>query len=87
MLLAPTAFRSSGLMTPPLVQGMAAAVVGGFASLPGAVLGGLVIGLSENLLAYWVSPGWKTPFAFLVLFLVLIVRPTGLIPERVAVRV
>ena len=82
MMFVPTAFIGAGVMTPVLLKGIAAAVVGGFDSLPGAVIGGLIIGLGENILAYQISPEWKTPFAFIVLLAVLLIAPQGLIGQR-----
>ncbi|WP_111733093.1 branched-chain amino acid ABC transporter permease [Roseovarius amoyensis] len=55
-----------------------AAVVGGLGSLPGAVAGGLILGLVESLGVWRVSSDWQTTIAFGVLFIVLIWRPTGL---------
>jgi branched-chain amino acid transport system permease protein len=61
------------------LKGFAAAVLGGFGSFPGAILGGLVLGLLEALGAAYVSSAWKDSLAFLVLLLVLFVRPRGLL--------
>jgi branched-chain amino acid transport system permease protein len=60
------------------LKGFAAAILGGFGSFPGAILGGLCLGLLESLGAAYVSSAWKDTIAFLVLLLVLFVRPTGL---------
>jgi len=60
----------------------AAAILGGVGSLPGAVVGGLLVGLSENLMLLWVSPGYKQSMSFGVLILVLLLRPQGLFGER-----
>ena len=56
----------------------AAAILGGTGSLAGAVIGGLLVGLAENLSLLFVSAGYKTAMPFLVLLLVLLVRPQGL---------
>jgi len=61
------------------LKGFAAAILGGFGSFPGAVLGGLVLGLLEALGAAYVSSAWKDTIAFLILLLVLFVRPHGLL--------
>ena len=60
----------------------AAAILGGVGSLPGAVIGGLLVGLAENLMLLWVSPGYKQAMSFGVLILVLLLRPQGLFGER-----
>lgn len=61
------------------LKGFAAAILGGFGSFPGAILGGLCLGLLESLGAAYVSSAWKDTIAFLVLLLVLFVRPHGLL--------
>lgn len=60
----------------------AAAVLGGIGSLPGAVLGGLLVGIAENVLLIVVSPGYKQAMSFLLMLLVLLLRPQGLFGER-----
>jgi branched-chain amino acid transport system permease protein len=59
------------------MKAFAAAVVGGFGSLPGALLGGILVGIFENLGAAYISPSHKDIYAFL-LILVLMIRPSGL---------
>jgi branched-chain amino acid transport system permease protein len=61
------------------LKGFAAAVLGGFGSFPGAIVGGVTLGLLESLGAAYVSSAWKDSIAFLVLLLVLFVRPHGLL--------
>jgi branched-chain amino acid transport system permease protein len=60
----------------------AAAILGGAGSLPGAVVGGLLVGIAENVSLIWISPGYKQAMPFLLLLLVLIVRPQGLFAEK-----
>jgi branched-chain amino acid transport system permease protein len=55
-----------------------AAVLGGFGSIPGAIVGGLIIGVTESLAGVYLPIGWKDIAAFLVLILVLMIRPEGL---------
>src|SRR3954466_3402514 len=59
-------------------------IVGGLGSLTGALLGGVLIGLSEALAALMISPALKTIFSYALLVLVLLLRPNGLFgePER-----
>ncbi len=61
------------------LKGFAAAILGGFGSFPGAILGGLILGLLESLGAAYVSSAYKDVIAFVVLLLVLFVRPRGLL--------
>jgi len=60
------------------VKGFAACVLGGMGSFPGAIIGGLTIGLIESLGAGLISSGYKDAFALLVLLFVLFLKPSGL---------
>lgn len=64
------------------IAAFAAAVLGGIGNLRGALLGGLVLGLVENFGAGLFGNPWRNVFSFVVLVLVLLVRPTGLLGER-----
>jgi len=61
-----------------LIKAFAAAVIGGFGSLPGAVLGGLLVGVTESLGAGYLSGNYKDIYAFILLIIVLMVRPSGM---------
>jgi branched-chain amino acid transport system permease protein len=61
------------------LKGFAAAILGGFGSFPGAILGGLSLGLLESLGAAYLSSAYKDVIAFIVLLLVLFIRPRGLL--------
>jgi branched-chain amino acid transport system permease protein len=61
------------------LKGFAAAILGGFGSFPGAVLGGVGLGLLESLSAGYWSSAYKDVAAFVVLLLVLFIRPKGLL--------
>ncbi len=61
-----------------------AAILGGIGNIPGAMLGGMILGIVETLAAGYVSPQWKDVIAYVILILILIFRPTGLLGERVA---
>ncbi len=65
------------------LKGFTAAVVGGIGNIPGAMLGGLLLGLAESLAVGFISPTYKDLIAFVVLVLVLLVRPTGLLGARI----
>jgi branched-chain amino acid transport system permease protein len=70
------------------IKAFTAAVLGGIGNIRGAMLGGLVIGLVEALATEYIPQGgaWKDVWAFVVLILVLTLRPQGLLGEQVAVR-
>lgn len=60
-------------------KAFAAAILGGMGSLPGAVVGGILIGVAETLISsYLISPGYRDAVAFLILIIVLIIRPRGI---------
>jgi len=59
-------------------KGFVAAILGGFSSLPGAVVGGLMLALAENLIGVYVTTAFKDVLVFALLILLLLVRPSGL---------
>ncbi|TLM67692.1 MAG: branched-chain amino acid ABC transporter permease [Deltaproteobacteria bacterium] len=61
------------------LKGFAAAILGGFGSFPGAILGGLGLGVLESLSAGYISSAYKDVCAFVVLLMVLFIRPQGLL--------
>ncbi len=63
------------------IKAFAAAVIGGFGSLPGALIGGLIIGCSEQLAGSYLPPGFQKVTAYLIMFLVLTLRPQGLFTQ------
>ena len=69
------------------MKAFSAAILGGIGNIPGAMVGGLVLGVIEALGAAYLSIAWKDAIAFCVLILILIVRPSGLLGERVADKV
>ncbi|MHC1727135.1 MAG: branched-chain amino acid ABC transporter permease [Syntrophobacteraceae bacterium] len=69
------------------LKAFTAAILGGIGNIPGAMLGGILLGLIEALGAAYISFAWKDAIAFLVLILILIIRPTGILGERVAEKV
>ena len=64
-----------------------AAILGGIGNIPGAMLGGFILGLVEALGAGYVSASWKDAIAYLLLVIILIVRPTGILGETQAEKV
>ena len=84
VLIAPVVFLSSkmGLVA---INGFIAAVLGGFGSMPGAVVGGMLLGVLENLAPLYLPSGIKHSVPFLLLIAILLVRPGGVV-GRVARR-
>ena len=77
ILIAPISFLHANMGFIGL-KAFPAAVLGGFGSIPGAIVGGLIIGLSENLAGGYLTPGFKNIFAYIILILVLMIRPEGI---------
>jgi branched-chain amino acid transport system permease protein len=64
-----------------------AAVIGGFESLPGAIIGGLIIGIVESLAGFYLPEGFKDVAAYVVVLAMLMVKPNGLFGEKIRKRV
>lgn len=79
LLVAPTSFLGTDLMRPYLLKAFTAAILGGMYSFPGVLLGGVVLGLSESLAAMALSIHFRETFVFVVLLLVLLLRPAGIL--------
>ncbi len=84
VLVAPILFVSVGMASAIALKAFAANIIGGFGSIPGAILGGLILGVAETLGASYISVPYKDAFGFIILLLVLLVRPQGLFGERIA---
>jgi len=90
LLQAPLAGFSPGFLTADaLIPAFTAAVIGGMDSLAGAFVGGLIVGVVQSVAQYWVQlksgvPGGSGLAVFVVLLLVLLVRPRGLLGKEVA---
>jgi branched-chain amino acid transport system permease protein len=87
LLIVPTTFLSSTTVSSFMLQAFAAAVVGGFASLPGAVVGGLLIGIVMNLLSFYVSAEFNNTWLLVLMLAVLGVFPRGVLAARGGARV
>lgn len=84
-LVAPIVYLDLTSMVFVMIKAIAAAVLGGFTSLPGAVVGGLLLGVIENLFSGYMPAAiapLKTTFVFTLIIVVLVVRPHGLLGER-----
>jgi branched-chain amino acid transport system permease protein len=64
------------------VKGFAVLILGGLGSVPGAIVGGVVLGVSESLAAGFISSAYKDVIAFMVMIIVLLFRPEGLLGKR-----
>ena len=86
LLLAPITFvhANMGLIG---LKAFPAAVVGGFGSLPGAIVGGLAIGIIESLSGFYLPDGFKDIAAYVVVLLMLVVKPNGLFGEQLRKKV
>jgi len=86
LLLAPITFvhANMGLIG---LKAFPAAVVGGFGSLPGAIVGGVAIGIIESLSGFYLPDGFKDIAAYVVVLLMLVVKPNGLFGEQLRKKV
>lgn len=86
LLLAPITFvhANMGLIG---LKAFPAAVVGGFGSLPGAIVGGLIIGIVESLSGFYLPEGFKDIAAYIVVLVMLVVMPNGLFGEKLRKKV
>jgi branched-chain amino acid transport system permease protein len=81
LLLSAKAILDPQFMMEPFLRAFAAAVLGGLMSIPGVLIGGAILGLLENFLGYaW--PVWKPITAFVVIVLVLCIRPSGIFAKH-----
>lgn len=87
VFLAAEVLLDPSFMLDPFLKGFAAATLGGLDSLPGALVGGLVLGAAEGLLGGTFGFRFKNTLAFVVIVLVLLVRPQGLLGRRFEERV
>jgi branched-chain amino acid transport system permease protein len=84
VLIAPVIFLSSK-MGIVVINGFIAAVLGGFGSMPGAVVGGMLLGVIENLAPLYLPSSIKHSVPFILLIVILLIRPGGVV-GRVARR-
>ena len=87
IFLAPALLLDPQFMLDPFLKGFAAAVLGGLNSLPGAVVGALILGVAESLTGAYLTIQFKNTLAFVVIILVLLVRPEGLLGKEFKERV
>jgi len=87
ILIAPITFLDPNMMLNPLLKAFAAATLGGMSSFAGAVVGGGSLGILENLVGAYLAPELKDSVAFVVIVLVLCVRPSGILGRHYERRV
>jgi branched-chain amino acid transport system permease protein len=82
ILIAPILLAQFSMGQAILVKAFAAGILGGLSSIPGVIVGGLVVGVAENVAGAYVSSAYKDVVAFAVLIVVLAVRPSGILGAR-----
>ena len=87
LLVAPIFFAEPTMGGALGLKAFVVSVLGGFGNLPGAVVGGLLLGLIETFGARYLSSDYRDAYAFIIMILVLCVRPQGLFGERAGERV
>ncbi len=88
MLVAPVVFLEPNMMIGVMLYAFAAALVGGIDNPAGAVLGGFLVGVLENLVGtYWIGTELKLTVALALIVLVLVIRPSGLLGKAAVARV
>jgi branched-chain amino acid transport system permease protein len=87
LFLAPALLLDPFFMLEPFMKGFAAAILGGMNSLPGAIVGGLILGVAESLAGGYLTVAFKNTLAFVVIIGVLLIRPEGLLGEEFIERV
>jgi len=81
MFFAARSVLDPNYMMEPFMRAFAAAVLGGLTSIPGVVIGGLILGIIENFFGYaW--PEWKPIVAFVIIILIITIRPSGLFSKH-----
>jgi len=83
LLVTPTYLAKFDMGEPLGTKAFFAAIIGGFNNSRGAILGGLIVGVSENLAAAYISPTYKDAVALVVFMLVILFKPQGLLGKKV----
>jgi len=87
LFLAPALLLDPFFMLEPFLKGFTAAILGGLNSLPGAIFGGILLGVAESLAGGYISLAFKNTLAFLIIIVILLVRPEGLLGETFKERI
>lgn len=83
LMLGPMWFADISMGDPIALKAFAATIIGGFGSLPGAIVGGLFVGLTEVLGASYISSAYKDLISFGIMIIFLLVRPQGVFGEKI----
>lgn len=83
VLIAPLTYARADMSASIGLKAFAAAILGGIGNLWGSLFGGLILGIVEALGATYVSSAYRDAFSFLVLFIVLFLKPTGLLNKKI----
>jgi branched-chain amino acid transport system permease protein len=86
ILVGPMWFADVNMGDPIALKAFAAIIIGGFSSVPGAIVGGVLVGLAEMFGAAYISSAYKDGLVFLVMILFLLIRPQGIFGERIGER-
>ncbi len=86
LLLGPLWFADVGMGDPIALKAFAAAIIGGFGSISGALVGGVAVGLTEILGAAYLTSTYKDALVFLIMMLFLLLRPEGIFASRISQR-
>ncbi|NEX64737.1 branched-chain amino acid ABC transporter permease [Noviherbaspirillum galbum] len=84
VLVGPILFVSIGMGSTIALKAFSATVIGGFGDVTGAIIGGLLLGVVESFAGAYISVPYKDAFAFLLLFIFLLVRPQGIFGEKIS---
>ncbi len=87
ILAAPIVYVNPAMGSAVGMKGFAAAILGGLGSIPGAVAGGLVFGVIESLSSGYISSAYTKGIAFIVLLVVLMLKPSGIVGEKLIEKV
>ena len=69
------------------IKAFIAAVLGGIGIIPGAMLGGLIVGLIEILVKVYLAPGWYEAITYSILIVVLLIKPSGILGKNMGEKV
>lgn len=84
ILVGPLAFVSIGMGSVLALKAFSATIIGGFGDVRGAIVGGLLLGIVENFGAAYISVSYKDAFAFILLFILILIRPQGIFGEKIS---
>ena len=87
MLLAPIFFISTTMGASPGLKAFAAVIIGGFGSVPGAIIGGVLVGMVDTFSGAYISSTYRDAIVFFCLILALLFRPQGIFGEKISAKV